>query len=197
MKHTFVALLLLLPTFAHAEAGWLTAPGRLDPGLTVSGFVGTRTVGLGATHADDEQARAALGGELAYSFVDRFVEARGARVWQLNPTGVATASVTAGGSAYFVAGAPFDVGLGPQLGLNLGLGSEAVQFELGLRTGAELFARGTLRFPERGVLGVSVHLGPVRVSLLACLGIDVEPGHAAPWRGEAVLAFGWLQHPRP
>jgi hypothetical protein len=181
MKRLVFAVVLLLPMGAFAESMWLTSHGRLlpDSAFNLEAFVGTRSAGVGAMQGG-------LGAELAYFFTDRTVELRAAKAWQLK-VGAASASATIGGASYLVPDA-FDLGIGPQLGLTLGLGGERFQFDLGLQTGADAFVRGALRFPQRGLVGFSAHLGPVVVGLQARLGVDLEVGgRQAPWKGEAVL----------
>ena len=182
MKRALLILVLCLPFAVRAEAMWLTSHARLLPAeeLGVEAFVGTRSVGAGVTQGG-------FGGELAYFFLDRFVELRGARVFPVR-SGFATVTVTTGVSAYVVPDA-FDVGLGPVLGLNLGLGGERFQFELGLQTGIDAFFRGWARFPERGVIGFTVKVERFTLGLQARLGVDLElGGRQAPWEGEAVLS---------
>ena len=83
-------LVLLLASSALAEGGWLTARGRLQPELRLEAWGGTRSAGVGLVLPDAPGARAAVSGELLYAFLDRTLEVRGARVWQLTKNRLST-----------------------------------------------------------------------------------------------------------
>lgn len=179
----FAVLVVAHP--ASAESMWLSSHGRLlpDSAFNLEAFVGTRSAGVGVMQGG-------LGAEVAYFFTDRTAELRGVRAWQLT-SGAASASATIGGAAYLVPDV-FDLGIGPHLGLTLGLGGDRFQFDLGLQSGADVFVRGAIRFPQRGLIGFSAHLGKVVLGLQARLGVDLEVGgRQAPWKGEAVLSFAY------
>jgi hypothetical protein len=180
---------------AFAEAGWLTARGRLVPRTRVEAYAGTRSFGLGLVRTDDANPRAGVSVEAVVGFLDRDVEVRGARVWQFSPTAFATGSVALGGAAFFVPDrmGP-DGGLGPHGTLSLSLGGEVFRVDLSLQTGAELFFRAplTLRLPQRAGLGLHLQLGEFAVALMARTGADVVPGRAFVGRGEVMLGVSWL-----
>jgi hypothetical protein len=185
-------LLALVSATARAEAGWLTARGRLAPELRVEAWGGSRSVGGGVVRPDGPQARAGLSAEALYVFSDRTLELRGARVWQLTAAGAATVSVTLGAAAHLVP-AGFDVGLGPHAGLNLSLGSGVFTVDLSLQTGAEFFySRLEPRLPERASLGLQLRLGRWALGAQARAGVDVLPGTGWVGRGEVVASLSWF-----
>lgn len=187
------ALLALTAAVAHAEAGLLTARGRLAPELRLEAWGGSRTVGVGVVRPDAAGARAGLGAELLWAWPDRTLELRGARVWQLTPPRFATASATLGGAVHLVPEGGVDGGVGPHAGLTLALGGERLTVDLGLQAGGELFFRERLlRLPLRAALGVGLRLGPLAVGLHARAGLDLAPGQAFLGRGEVALSLGWL-----
>ena len=116
----------------------------------------------------------------------------GTRVWQFSKSRFATGSVTLGGSLYLVPEGA-DAGLGPHAGLQLALGGEVFTVDLGLQTGAELFARELVtRLPQRLQVSVNLRVGLWAVGLHLRGGFDVMPGHSFVGRGEAVLSVGWF-----
>ena len=190
LRRAATGLLLLVASTAFAEGGWLTARGRLQPELRLEAWGGTRSAGVGFVLPDAPAARAGVSGELLYAFLDRTVEVRGARVWQLTKNQLGTASATLGGSAHLVPGSDF--GLGPHAGLNLALGGETFTVDLGLQTGAELFSSLVTRLPQRLLLGLELRLGKWSVGLHIRGGVDVLPGRGFVGRGEATLSLSWF-----
>lgn len=188
-----VAMLFAAGT-AHAEAGWLTARGRLLPETVVEAFVGTRSFGAGFVRTDTNNPRAGLSFEGVVGFTDRDAELRGARVWQLGAARFATASVSLGGAAFIVPDRAFDLGLGPQAQLALSLGGRVFSVDLALQTGLELFLRqqGAPRLPQRAVLGLHLRISEFTVAVMARAGADVFPGRAFVGRGEVMVSVGWL-----
>lgn len=179
---------------ANAEAGWLTARGRLLPETVVEAFVGTRSFGAGFVRTDTSNPRAGLSFEGVVGFTDRDAELRGARVWQLGDARFATASVSLGGAAFIVPDRAFDLGLGPQAQLALTLGGRVFSVDLALQTGLELFVRqqGAPRLPQRAVLGLHLRLAEFTVAVMARAGADVFPGRSFVGRGEVMVSVGWL-----
>jgi hypothetical protein len=178
---------------AHAEGAWLTARGRLQPELRVEGWGGPRTAGLGFVRPDEPGASGAWGLEASYAFLDRAVELRGTRQWQLSKTRFATASATVGASGFMVTAGGLNLGLGPHAGLTLSLGGRAFSVDLGLQTGAELFvSQDSVRLPQRALIGVNVLIGRVAVSFMARAGADLLPGRYFVGRGEFVICLGGL-----
>ncbi|MDP1922321.1 MAG: hypothetical protein Q8L14_39140 [Myxococcales bacterium] len=179
---------------AHAEAGWLTARGRLVPETVVEAFVGTRSFGAGFVRTDTGNPRAGLSFEGVVGFTDRDAELRGARVWQLGDARFATASVSVGGAAFLVPDRAFDLGLGPQAQLALSLGGRVFSVDLALQTGLELFLRqqGPPRLPQRAVFGLHLRISEFTVAVMARAGADVFPGRAFVGRGEVMVSVGWL-----
>lgn len=180
---------------AMAEAGWLTARGRLLPETRVEAFAGTRSFGVGVVRTDDTNARAGVSFEAVVGFLDRDLELRGARVWQVSSTGFATASVAVGGAAFLIpdrAGA--DGGLGPHGTLSLSLGGRVFSVDLSLQTGAELFFRAplTVRLPQRASLGLHLRLAEFAISVAARTGADLMPGRNFVGRGEVMIGVSWL-----
>ncbi len=192
-----VASLMLASSPALAESAWVTGHGRLVPQPRVEVWAGPRTLGVGLV-APDADARAAWGGELAYSWVDRFFELRGSRQWQLGPRRFATASAQLGGAVYVVPDAALNLGFGPHAGLTLNLGGDAFSVDFGLQSGVDVFiASSALRLPQRALIGVNGRIGPVTLAFIARAGADVVPGHAFIGRGEFVVALGWVvERPR-
>jgi hypothetical protein len=183
----------LVSLTAHAEAGWLTARGRLEPELSVSVWGGARSVGGGLVLPDARGASAGLGAELAYAFLDRTVELRGTRVWQFSANRFGTGSATLGASVHVVPEGGFDVGLGPHAGLNLSLGGEVFTVDLGLASGVEVFVAPLgARLPQRGLVGLHLRLRDWALRLQARIGADIVPGHAFVGRGEFVLSLSWF-----
>ncbi len=192
MNRALVSALLLSATLANAEGGWLSARGRLQPDLRLEAWAGSRSAGLGVVFPDAPGAMAGIGAEVLYAFLDRTLELRGARVWQLTKNRLATASTTVGASAHLVPSA-FDLGLGPHAGLNLAIGGETFTFELGLQTGVEVFITSQqTRLPQRLLMGADLRLGQFGVGLHLRGGVDVVPGHGFVGRGEATLSFSWF-----
>lgn len=183
------ALIMLLSTTAFAEAGWLSARGRIDEGVRFEAWGGTRSFGVGVLRPDSGNRFAALTGELAYGFWDRALELRGARVWQLT-SGKADVSLSTGGSAYLMP-ENVDGGLGPHVALTFGFGGPIFTFDLSLQTGVEFFFRSlTWRLPERVGVGFQWRIANWNIGLAGRAGVDVLP---AGWvlRGEAVLSLAW------
>lgn len=184
-----------LATAAAADGAWLTARGRLAPESRLEAFGGVRAVGVGVVVPDDAGAGAALAAEAAYGYLDRTVELRGSRVWQLTRAArFASASASVGVSALLVPeGAPA-LGAGPHAGLTLALGGRTFSVQLGVQAGLEVFGtQPAVRVPLRALLGLDFALGPVSLALLARAGADLEPGRPfAVGRGDAVLVLGWL-----
>ncbi len=167
MTRALVAVVLLAATVVRAEAGWLTARGRLLPETVVEAFVGTRSFGAGFVRTDTGNPRAGLSFEGVVGFTDRDAELRGARVWQLGEARFATASVSVGGAAFIVPDRAFDLGLGPQAQLALTLGGRVFSVDLALQTGLELFLRqqGAPRLPQRAVLGLHLRISEFTLGL--------------------------------
>ncbi|MDP1830190.1 MAG: hypothetical protein Q8L48_43400 [Archangium sp.] len=186
-------LLMLVGSLAHAEGGWLTARGRLQPELRLEAWGGSRTAGLGLVLPDAPGAMAGWSGEALYAFFDRTAELRGARVWQFTKNRFGTASATLGGAAHLVTDR-VDVGLGPHAGLNLALGGDVFTVDLGLQTGVELFfATLVTRLPQRLLLGVDLRLGSWGVGLHLRGGVDVLPGRGFVGRGEGTVSVSWFR----
>lgn len=176
---------------ASAEGQWLTARGRLVPQTRLEVWGGARTVGVGAARSNEE-ATAAWSAELAYAFTDRVVELRAARLWQFTRSRFATASANAGTSV-FVVPVGFNLGLGPNVGLTLSLGGEAVSVDLGLQSGVDLFIfEAAPRLPQRALIGVTVRVRDFTISAMARAGADLVPGHAFVFRGDFMVSLGWL-----
>lgn len=184
----------LAASVAWAEAGWLTARGRLLDETRLEAFVGTRSFGAGFVRSDTSNPRAGFSVEGVVGFTDRTAELRAARVWQLSQTRFGTASASVGGAAFLVPDRAFDAGLGPQAQLALSLGGRVFSVDLALQTGVELFFRqqGGARFPQRALIGLNLRLGEFTVSAMARLGADLFPGRAFVGRGEAMVSVGWL-----
>jgi hypothetical protein len=193
----FVLLVGLTANVAKAEAAWLSTRGRLVPETRIEAFLGTRTVGAGTTWTDRGHARAGVSIEGAFGHLDRVAELKGARLWQLTETRFATASLSLGGTALIVPDRAFDFGLGPHAGVSLSLGGRFVSVDFSFQTGVELFARqlASSRFPQRGGIGVTARIGPVTMSLMARLGIDLVPAQNWVGRGEVMACVGWLHAP--
>lgn len=190
MRALFTAVLLWALS-AGAEGGWLTARGRLQPEPRLEAWAGSRSAGVGGVLPDASAAMAGVSAELLYAFLDRTVELRGARVWQLSRNRLATASATLGGSAHVVFEG-FALGLGPHAGLNLALGGDLFTLDLGLQTGAELFTSSVSRLPQRLLVGVDLRLGRWGVGLHLRGGVDVLPGRGFVGRGEATISLSWF-----
>jgi hypothetical protein len=192
LRPALLAALLLSPS-AFAEAGFLTTRGRLLPEARLEVWGGQGNVGLGLVKPDADDARAAWGVELSWALQNRYAEARVGRQWQFSKTRFATGSVTVGGTAIVVpVGAP-DLGLGPHVTLNLGLGGRAFTVDLSLMTGAELFtSAASPRLPQRLQLGVNGRIGAFTLAAMARTGIDLEPGKNFIFRGELIFSLGWL-----
>lgn len=195
MKRALISLLLFTATAAQAEAGWLSARGRLLPETRMEAFVGTRSFGAGFLRTDTGNARAGLTFEGVVGFTDRDAELRGARVWQVTQTGFATTSVSLGGAAFIVPDrAAFDLGIGPQASLALSLGGPVFSVDLSLQTGLEVFLRqqGAPRLPQRAGLGLHLRVSEFTIAAMARVGADVFPGRNFVGRGEVMLSVGWL-----
>lgn len=191
MTRAVLALLLLGALSADAEGGWLTARGRLQPEPRLEAWAGSRSAGLGVVLPDASAARAGVSAELLYAFLDRTVELRFARVWQLSKNRLATASATLGGSAHVIFEG-FALGVGPHAGLNLALGGERFTVDLGLQTGVEVFTNSVSRLPQRLLVGVDLRWGNWGVGLHLRGGVDVLPGRGFVGRGEATISFAWF-----
>jgi hypothetical protein len=186
-------LLTLLATPALADAGWLTARGRLLDQVRAEVWGGPRSVGLGVVVPDGPGAMAGLGAEVLWSLVDRTAELRGTRQWQLSATRFGTASATVGVSGIVVPEGAFDLGIGPHAGLTLSLGGDVFTVDLGLQTGLELFVRQQgPRLPQRALIGLNLKLSHWTVSAMARIGADIQPGRAFAGRGEFIVSLGWL-----
>lgn len=195
MKRALISLISLGASLAHAEAGWLSARGRLLPETRVEAFVGTRSFGAGFLRTDTGNSRAGLTFEGVVGFTDRDAELRGARVWQVTQTGFATTSVSLGGAAFIVPDrAAFDLGIGPQATLALSLGGPTFSVDLSLQTGLEVFLRqqGAPRLPQRAGLGLHLRISEFTIAAMARIGADVLPGRNFVGRGEVMLSVGWL-----
>lgn len=186
-------LLVLIPQLALAEASWLSTRGRLEPELQLAAFVGTRSFGAGLVRADAVNPRTGLAVEGVVGFVDRTVEVRAERLWQLTERRLATAALAVGGAAFLVPDrlAP-DFGTGPHAQLSLSLGGRVFAVELSLQTGVEVFARGGLRFPQRAGLGLHLRLGDFVLAAMSRLGADLFIERSFLARGEVALSVGWL-----
>jgi hypothetical protein len=186
-------LVLLLASVAHAEGGWLTARGRLQPELRLEAWGSTDSAGAGFV-LPDETARAAWSAELGYAYFNRVFEARGNRVWQVVPTKFATISFTAGALMHVVPEGVFDFGFGPVAGFNLSLGGNTVTVDLGLLSSIEAFvAQFYTRFPQRLQLSLNVRAGPLVFGLHARAGVDLSAEQLFVMKGELALTFGWLK----
>ncbi|MCA2980970.1 MAG: hypothetical protein INH37_22085, partial [Myxococcaceae bacterium] len=130
----FALCLGLLASEAGAESGWLSSRGRLASPTRLEAFVGTRSFGAGFVRADAAGARAGLSFEGVVSFTDRAAELRGARVFQLTETRLATAVLALGGAAFMVPDRAFDLGVGPHAALALSLGSDRFSVDFALQT---------------------------------------------------------------
>jgi hypothetical protein len=183
----------LLASSAWAESGWLSSRGRLASPTRLEAFVGTRSFGAGLVRADAAGARAGVSFEGVVSFADRVAELRGARVFQLTETRLATAVLALGGAAFVVPDRAFDLGLGPHASVALSLGSDRFSVDLALQTGVEVFLRQEApRLPQRALVGVSLTLGDFSLSAFARLGADLVPGLNFVGRGEVMVSVGWL-----
>lgn len=193
MSRAALSLVVLVASHAFAEGAWLTAKGRVTEGLQVGLWGGPRTLGAGLVIPNDAH-RAAAGVEGLYNVVDRTGELRGTGQWQLNQAGLATGSVTLGLSAIVVPDVDFDLGFGPHAGLNLSLGSRVFTVDFGLQTGVDLFIRqhNTTRFPQRALIGFTVHVSRFTLSVMARVGVDFQVNLPFVGRGEFVVALGWL-----
>lgn len=185
------ALIMLISTSAFAEAGWLSARGRIEENIRIEAWGGTRSFGAGILRPDTDNKAAALTGELAYAFFDRSLELRGARVWQLTKHDFTNITFSAGGSAHLVP-EHIDGGLGPHAALSFSFGGPMFSVNLGLQTGAELFFRSIYwRLPERISLGLQFRTGDWALSLVGRTGVDIIPTGFV-LRGEAMLSLSWL-----
>ena len=190
---SLVLVVLSVSATAGAEGGWLTARGRLEPELAVAVWGGSRTIGAGLVLPDSRGAAAGVSAELAYAFLDRTVELRGARVWQFSANRFGTGSATLGASVHVVPEGVFDVGVGPHAGLNLSLGGEVFTVDLGLQSGVEVFfAQLVPRLPQRGLISLHLRLGDWAIGLHARIGADIIPGHSFVGRGELAVSLGWF-----
>ena len=189
----FIFVAMLLASSAHAESGWLTARGRLQPEVRVEAWGGTDSVGAGFVRPDERGALAGLSAELGYAFRNRTVELRGARVWQFSPSRFGTGSATLGAAMHLVPEGVFDVGLGPHAGLNLALGGDVFTVDLGLQTGVELFLANALpRFPQRLQLSLNLRVRSFAVGLHARVGADIIPSRGFVGRGELAISVSWF-----
>jgi len=187
-----LVLVVLSASSALAEGGWLTSRGRLQPEMRFEVWGGTRSVGLGLVLPDSPGAKAGVGAELAYAFLDRTLEVRGARVWQFSKNALGTGSATLGGSVHVVP-EQFNVGLGPHAGLNLAIGGDVFTVDLGLQTGVEVFFVDLLpRLPERLLISLNLRLGSWSIGLHLRGGVDILPGRGFVGRGEAALSLSWF-----
>lgn len=174
---------------ARAETGWLASSVRFDVTQRYALFGGPGSVGAGLQWT--ASARRAFAVEAAWNLRSRFAELRGDHAWQLARGSWAALRAEGGASLYAVPG-PWDVGLGPHVGLALQLGRPWLNAQLGLQSGVDLFARGPgLRLPQRLLLGLTGAVGPLGWGLLARVGADLEPGRAFVARAEAVLLLSW------
>lgn len=194
MRRACAVGVLLASASAFAEAGWLSSRGRLVPETRIEAFVGSRSFGAGFVRTDTGNPRAGLSFEGVVSFADRAAELRGARVFQLTETRLATASLALGGAAFVVPDRRVDLGLGPQASLSLSIGGERFSVDLSLQTGVEVFLRQETgpRFPQRGVLGFTLRLWEFTVAAFARVGADLVPGRNFIGRGEVMVSVGWL-----
>jgi hypothetical protein len=184
--------IVLCASSGWADAGWLTARGRLAPETRLEVWGGTRSVGVGLVLPDAPQSMAGVGAELSVNFLDRTAELRGARVWQFSKNRFGTGSVTLGAAAHVVP-ENFDFGIGPHAGLNLALGGDVFTVDLGLQTGAEVFFRDLqARLPERLLISLNLRLGNWAIGLHLRGGVDVLPGRGFVGRGEAAISLGWF-----
>lgn len=174
----------------HAEGSWLASGGRLAQGTVVFAAGGPRQLVVGAQHAARE-ARAAWSGELAYAHADRFFELRGGRSWSLLAASVFSVTAFVGASALLVPFGPPDVALGPHGGVTVGLGADWLHVQLGLLSGAELFASRLLRFPQRLELALWGRWRALMLGLQARVGADLAVGHAFVLRLDALAVIGW------
>lgn len=195
MKRALISLISFTAATSSAEAGWLSARGRLLPETRLEAFVGTRSFGAGVLRTDTGNPRAGLTFEGVVGFTDRDAELRGARVWQVTQTGFATTSVSLGGAAFIVPDrAAFDLGIGPHASLALSLGGPVFSVDLSLQTGLEVFLRqqGAPRLPQRAGLGLHLRVSEFTIAAMARIGADLFPGRNFVGRGEVMLSVGWL-----
>lgn len=191
VERGLLLFLVLFSAVVHAEAGWLSARGRIEQNLRIEAWGGTRSFGAGVLRPDTDNTSAALTGELAYAYFDRALELRGARVWQLTKHDFTNITVSAGGSAHLVP-ENIDGGLGPHAALTFSFGGPFFSVNLGLQTGAELFFRALYwRLPERISLGIQLRTGDWALSLVGRTGVDIIPTGFV-LRGEAMLSLSWL-----
>lgn len=188
-------ILVLLSTTAHAEAGWLTAQGRITEGAELAVFGGPKSVGVGLLRSDNHDPARGIGAEVAWSLSDRVVELSAARRWQLGAPGKASFSGTVGLAGFIVPEGKFNLALGPNAGLNAGFGGKGFSFEVGVLSGIELFTRGLFRFPQRLQLGVRAQIGRVTLRLYGRAGVDLILERSYIIRADAVLSVGLLSRP--
>ncbi|GEM_PF-2652871 len=191
MKPT-LALALLVGGLAHAEAGWLTAQGRITEGAELAVYGGPKSIGIGLLRSDNHNPGRGIGAELAWSLADRVVEVSAARRWQLGEPGKATFSGTVGLAGFIIPEGKFDLALGPNVGINAGFGGKAISFEVGVLSGVELFTRELFRFPQRLQVGVRAQLGRVTLRLYGRAGVDLILERNYILRADAVLCVGLL-----
>ncbi len=184
---------ILSASLAHADPGWLSAQGRIAEKSEVAAFVGPRSFGVGLLRADKDDPTRGLAFEASWLLQDRVLEATGTRRWRLGAPGKATFSGTAALTGFVVPSSELDLGLGPSVGLNVGLGGRAVSFEIGALSGVDLFARGSSRFTERLQLGVRVEVGRFSLRLCGRAGVDLIPGRNFILRADAILSVGLLR----
>lgn len=189
MTRALLTVVLLATTSAFADAGWLSTRTRSTSGPLAQLYAGTDAFGAGIAAP---RGSTAVVGELDWRWRDRVGEARVFTVFHFRQGSFAQVAAFVGGTIIGVPQSPADLGLGPQLGISLGLGGQRFWVDLGLQSGMELFARsGTPRFVERAVIALCLQLGHFTASLIARAGADLEPRRNFVGRGEAVLALGW------
>lgn len=191
MRRLALTIALFTATHALAEGGWLTSRGRLQPELHLQAWGGTDSFGLGLVSPDQPRALAGLAVELLYGWHDRNLEVRGGRIWQFTPTQTATASATVSGVANVVPEG-FDAGLGVRGTLALSLGGDHFTVDLAYELGVDVFARATVRVPQRGTLGLNTRFGDFGVGLQGKLGADIIVGAHFVGRGEVMLSLSWF-----
>ena len=182
--------LVLVGSLAAAEPGWLTAQGSSSSQPELSIFAGPRSIGAGFLRADSADTRRGIGLEAAWLLDDRVAELSATRRWQLTPTRFATVSGTAGLAGHVIPEGRFDLGLGPQIGLNLSLGGRLFSLDVGLLSGAELFTRAEVRFAQRLQLGLRSQLGRFTIGLSGRAGVDFSPGRNFILRADAIVRLG-------
>lgn len=192
----FVGLgVLFLAATAQADPSMLLSTSRVDSLPRAAGIATARLttgLGIGGGVAFPWTEKRSWGAEALVWTGSGVLETRGGVAWQLWKPGLLALSAQTGAALHVVGKGAFDLGLGPELGLSLGLGRERWEVSLGAQTGLELFVRtGGPRFPLRGVLQARYGRGPLDLTLFGRAGADYENGTHPTIRAEAGLLVGW------